>query len=339
MTADIYNLILEHAPNSTYPSAGDLHEALWVALLRRSDPRVHNVRVTRGDGGLDGVAFQDPVLGEARVYQAKFYEHLNDKKCTHRAAIADAFVRAHNHPFVCTSWVLVLPRMLSHTDLGWLTGTMKKDAVGLASSMKSIRSDIVTRIDACAIEYLDGTDLEDLLYANLDIAAKYLPNCHLALMKQLEDERTARAKEHAEVSQLLRVMNDETIRSHQADARRAKAALVILNQGWANLLGMLQMGIVGNQGLADATMHQIAEQVEQHAVSRAAHAYQCEGLAPGASQLVAEINYQSRLLQQMAIVKTIGLADVDGEPDVAKRIIDRINDLQRLVGDVLSRMG
>ncbi len=337
MAINVYSLILDHAPNSTYPSAGDLHEAIWIELLRRSDPRVHNVRVTRGDGGLDGVAFQDPVLGEARVYQAKFYEDLNDAQGKHRTAIAEAFIRAHNHPFVCTSWILLVPRMLSHTDLGWLTGTMKQEAVNRASSMKGIHSDIDARIDACAIEYLDGTDLEDLLAANLDIAAKYLPNSHMALMKQLEDERVARAKDRAEVSQLLRVMNEEAIRSHQADARRAKAALAILNQGWANLQGMLQLGIVDKQ-LVDSAMHQIAEQVEQHAVSRVAHAYQCEGLVPGVSHLVAEINYHARLLQQVTIIKKIGMDDVEAEADVAKRITKRINELQRLVGEVFSRM-
>jgi hypothetical protein len=170
--------------------------------------------------------------------------------------------------------------MLSHTDLGWLMGTMKMDAAILAGSMKGVHTDVVARMDACAVEYHDGTDLAELLSSHLDIAAKLLPTSHLALMKQLEDERAARAKDRIEVTHLLRMLNDEAIRTHQADARRAEAALAILNQGWANLLGMLQMGIIDKR-LVGKTLEQIAVQTEQHATSRVAHAYQCEGLVPG----------------------------------------------------------
>lgn len=335
MTFDAYQAIQEHAPNSSATAAGDLHEEIWTDLLRRCDPRVHNVRVTRGDGGLDGVAFQDPSTGEARVYQAKFFKDLNDDKGTHRALVVDSFVRAHNHPFGCTSWVLLLPRVLSHGDLGWLMGAMKAEAQTLAASKKNVHADINQRIAACAIEYRDGADLVDLLSLHLDIAARHLPNSHLALAKQLQDERAARARDRDEIGRLLRTLNDESIRAHQADARRAKAALSILNQGWANLTGMLQRAVV-DQNLAGATMKEIADQVEHHATNRAGHAYSCEGLAPGVSELIAEINYQARVLQQVTIMKEIGMADAEGESDVAKRIIERINELQRRIGEVVA---
>jgi hypothetical protein len=117
VSIDVYQAILEHAPNGTYTAAGDLHEAIWTDLLRRSDPKVHNVRVTRGDGGIDGVGFQDPVTGEARVYQAKFFQDLSDDKDAHKKAVVEAFVRAHCHPFACTSWVRGGPGDVDHQRL------------------------------------------------------------------------------------------------------------------------------------------------------------------------------------------------------------------------------
>lgn len=293
--------------------------------------------MTRGDGGIDGVAFQDPATGEARIYQAKCFKDLNDEKGTHRAVVVDAFVRAHDHPFPCTSWVLLLPRALSHGDLGSLMGTMKTEAEKLAASKKGLHADISKRMAAGAIEYRDRADLVDLLSLHLDIAAKHLPSSHLALAKELQDERAARARDREEISRVLRTLTDESIRAHQADARRAKAALSILNQRWANLTGMLQRALV-DEKLADATMKEIADQVEHQATSRAAHAYSCEGLAPGVSELIAEINYQARVLQQVTIMKAIGMADAEGEAVIAKRIIDRINDLQRRIGDVVARL-
>jgi hypothetical protein len=45
--------------------AGDVHEDLWNRLLSREDPRFHNVRVARGDGGIDGFVLKDPLFGHA----------------------------------------------------------------------------------------------------------------------------------------------------------------------------------------------------------------------------------------------------------------------------------
>ncbi len=213
-------------------------------------------------------------------------------------------------------------------------GTMKTEAQALATSKKGLHADISKRMTMCAIEFRDGADLVDLLSLHLDIAARHLPHSHLALAKELQDERAARARDRDEIGYLLRTLTDESIRVHQADARRAKAALSILNQGWANLTGMLQRALV-DQRLAGATMKEIADQVEHHATSRAGHAYSCEGLAPGVSEIIAEINYQARVLQQVTIMREIGMADAEGEADIAKRIIDRITELQRRIGDVL----
>jgi hypothetical protein len=357
MSFDVYAAIQEHAPNDSATSAGDLHEEIWADLLRRADPRVHNVRVTRGDGGLDGVAFLDPATGQARVYQAKFFKDLKDATATpkagqakngakkkkakkkaaaptgHRGDVIDAFVRAHGHSFVCTSWVLLLPSALSHTDLSWLMGGLKPDALAEAAKRKGLPADTARRIAACAIEYKDRQGLNDLLAGYLDVAANHLPRSSLSLAKELSDERAARDKDREDVAEILRNLREESIRSHQAETRRAKAALSILNQGWANLTGMLQLAMVNNK-LAGKTLEEIAVQVEQHAANRAAHAYSAEGLAPGVSELVSEILYQARVLQQVSIVKAVGMADADSEESIAKRIIDSVGDLQRRVGAV-----
>lgn len=336
MGIDIYQAILEHAPNGAYTSAGDLHEAIWIDLLRRSDPKVHNVRVTRGDGGLDGVGFQDPVTGEARVYQAKFFPDLSDDKGTHKKAVIEAFVRAHCHPFTCTSWVLLFPRQLSHAELGWLMGNLKADAIAFAATFKGAHAQVQQRIQACAIEYQDSSDLVDLLTSHLDLAAKHLPKSHLVLSAELQKEREGRAHDRAELARNLQVLRDEAIRSHQADSRRAKAALSILNQGWANLTGTLKLALVDSR-LTGAQIHDVAGLVEEHATSRAVHAYSCEGLVPGISELVAEINYQARLLKQVSVIKDMGTSDAEGEAVVAQRVIDKIQELQRLIGDVAMR--
>jgi hypothetical protein len=334
VSIDIYQAILEHAPSGTYTAAGNLHEAIWTDLLRRSDPRVHNVRVTRGDGGLDGVGFQDPVTGDARVYQAKFFQDLSDDKDAHKKAVVDAFVRAHCHPFSCSSWVLLFPRQLSHTELGWLMGALKTEAISFAATFKGAHAQVQQRIQGCAIEYRDATDLVDLLTSHLDIAAKHLPKSHLALSAELQKEREGRAHDRAELARNLQVLSDEAIRTHQADARRAKAALSILNQGWANLTGTLQLALV-DQRLTKTQIQEVAGLIEAHATSRAVHAYSCEGLAPGISELVAEINYQARVLKQVTVMKDLGLADVEGEAVVAKRVLDKIQELQRRIGDVV----
>lgn len=355
MSFDVYAAIQEHAANDSATAAGDLHEEIWADLLRRVDPRVHNVRVTRGDGGLDGVAFLDSVTGEARVYQAKFFKDLKDatakasKKAKttktkttktktvapsgHRGDVIDAFVRAHGHSFICTSWVLLLPSALSHTDLSWLMGGLKTDAIAAAGKRKGMPADIAQRMSACALEFKDRQDLSDLLGQYLDVAAKHLPRSSLSLAKELKDERAGRDKDREDVAEILRNLREESIRSHQAETRRAKAALTILNQGWANLTGMLQLAMV-NKRLVGKTVQDIAVQVEEHAANRAAHAYSAEGLAPGVSELVSEIVYQARVLQQVAILKAVGMTDADSEEKIARRIVEKVGDLQRRVGEV-----
>ncbi len=246
MSFDAYAAIQEHAANDSATAAGDLHEEIWADLLRRVDPRVHNVRVTRGDGGLDGVAFLDPVTGQARVYQAKFFEDLKDatprpkasktpkktskktakKKAVapsgHRGDVIDAFVRAHGHSFICTSWVLLLPSAVSHADLSWLMGGLKADAIAEAGTRNGLPADIAQRITGCAVEFKDRRDLNDLLGQYLDVAAIHLPRSSLSLAKELKDERAGRKKDRDDVAEILRNLREESIRSHQAETRRAK---------------------------------------------------------------------------------------------------------------------
>jgi hypothetical protein len=225
MAIDIYNYILEHADNNPR-AAGDLHEKIWGALLHRSDPGFHNVRLTRGDGGIDGIVFTDPVNGEAKVYQAKFYKDLN--KPDHKKAIVDSFITAHGHSFPCVEWVLLFPRLLSSEDLGWLMGDMKRE---LLIELKN-DPDLKRKIDPCAISFQDAQDLGCLIFQHLDIAAKYLPDSALALAEQLKTEREARTVEQVEMHRLLRSLNEEAIRKHEIDTLRAKAALHVLIQGW-----------------------------------------------------------------------------------------------------------
>lgn len=345
MSFDVFRAIKEHAQNDSTTAAGNLHEEIWADLLRRSDARFHNARVTRGDGGIDGIQFIDPATGEARVYQAKFFQDLKEvpaKKAKtkkkpapatsgHRAEVVDAFVRAHSHQFACTSWVLLLPCALSHTDLNWLMGTMKTEAMQAAARRTGLPPDIDKRVAACAVEFMDGDNLNALLMQYLDVAAKHLPRSSLSLMKALKDERAARDRDRDDLADVLRRLRDESIRSHQAETRRARAALAILAQGWANLTAMLQSAMV-DEKIAGKALHEVARQVEEHAEDRAVHAYSCEGLAPGASALVSEILFQSRLLQQVAIVKSVGMAEPESDTVIAKRILEKTRELQELVG-------
>jgi hypothetical protein len=328
-----HQIIEQHAAGGTSTAAGDLHEELWDSLLRREEPRFHNVRVTRGDGGIDGIAFIDPVNATCHVYQAKFYPELKDEKGTRKAAIVDAFIKALKHSFECVQWTLLLPRELSHADLNWLTVDLRKEALDALNGEASPNAAAITRAQSCAIEFKDGKDLDRMLRANLDVAGRLLPESHLALLEQVNKERSERDRDRAELAERLAILKDEAIRNHAADSRRARAALSILNQGWANLTGMLQRAIADPR-LVASKLDDIAGQVEQHAIGRATHAYACEGLVPGISQMVAEINYQSRVLQQVSIMKDIGMADTDGTDAIARKIIDAIGDLQRRIGEV-----
>jgi hypothetical protein len=363
MAHDIYEAIQAHAAAGSPAVAGNLHEEIWVELLRRSDPTVHNVRVTAGDGGIDGVGFQDPVTGLATVYQCKFFKDMAAKG--HREDIVEAFVRACSHSFVCTTWVLLLPRQLSAKDLGWLMTDMRKDALALASRIDkaakakaaakkapqkkarkpikaaklprvSLPVDVDARLSGCGIHYKEGQDLEDLLRRNLDVAGRFLPESAMALMDELCKERSAFDLERRNAWDLVDELRAESIRNHQVESRRAKAALSILNQGWANLTGTLQLALVDKR-LSKAQVHEVAGLIEEHATSRAVHAYSCEGLVPGISELVAEINYQARVLKQVGVIKSLRMADADGEAVVAKRVLDRITELQRRIGDVVVR--
>lgn len=360
MAQDIYEAIQAHAAAGSPAAAGNLHEEIWVELLRRSDPSVHNVRVTAGDGGIDGVGFQDPVTGIATVYQCKFFKDIAAKN--HRQDIVEAFVRACSHPFVCSTWVLLLPRQLSAPDLGWLMTNMRQDALNLAAEITKVASakaaakkasakkaagkkatakktalpriamppDIVTRLNACGIRYKEGQDLEDLLRRNLDVAGRFLPESALALMDKLTKERGAFDLERRNAWDLVTELRAESIRTHQIEARRANAAIGILNQGWGGMVERLRLTSV-DERLPGAHAAQVAADVEALAGARSQYAFQCEGLVPGVSDTLSEIFFQARMLQGAAGLRSIGVDADDGVKTTAKTLRDTIQKLQQQI--------
>lgn len=331
MSLDVYASILEHAPNDSPAAAGNLHEAIWTELLRRTDPRVHNVRVTKGDGGLDGVAFLDLATAVARVYQAKFFPDLTDKG--HKESVVDAFVRAHGHPFVCASWVLLVPRQLSHTDLGWLMGSLKAEAKAEAKKRKGLPAGIDARIDACAVDYHDGPDLLDLLMDNLDVAVAVLPKSELALMELLQQEKVGRSRDRAELLLAVKALREDAIRAHEADARRARAALGILNQNWSNLIFEIEPALAEPK-LLRRSWASIGTEAEALASAKSSHAYVCEPFLPGVSELVSDVLYRARVLQQAAVFDIAGAADEGAVPKTAAALVEAIKEVQRRIAEI-----
>jgi hypothetical protein len=280
-----------------------------------------------------GVATVKAKLGGKKAAATKTAKKAKSAVSGHRGEVVDSFVRAHAQSFVCSSWVLLFPCVLSHTDLNWLVGELRAQAVTEAKTRTGLPADIDKRIKACAIEFLDGDSLNDFLLQYLDVAAKHLPRSSLALATALNDERSARDRDRDDVVNNLHMLRDDAVRARDAESRRAKAALSILNQGWGNLTGMLQAAIAG-QNVAGKTFADIGVEVERHASDRSVHAYACEGLVQGASQLVAEILYQARTLQQVALFAGLGLAAPGSEVATAQGIVQAVLDLQRELGRV-----
>ena len=310
----IYEDIREHAPNTTFTSAGDLHEALWVALLRVGTPDLHNVRLARGDGGIDGIHFVDPLLGAAHIYQAKFYEKLDEG---HRPEVVKAFVAAHGHDFPCAGWTLLVPFHLSAPELNWLTIELRAEAIKAAP-------DASKAVAACSIDYMDDDDLHDLLKANLSVAAKYLPRSVLALTAQLEEERKKRGAMEAEVVSRLREVQSGLVRDRRVQTRQSLAAVKMLNQGWEDQVGTLRSLTFAKRSPDEVLL--IAKELVRFCETRMREAYAAEGLVPGASELVSYIDQRGRVLQ-LAVVFT-QLTKDGAEIGVASDIIDRIKDLQ-----------
>ena len=355
MSQDIYAAIQAQAPGGSPAAAGNLHEDIWVELLRRSDPTVHNVRVTAGDGGIDGVGFQDPVTGEATVYQCKFFKELSP---THREEITEAFVRACAHPFACNTWVLLLPRQLSAPDLGWVMSQLRNDARALIKELEAaaklklaakgaakvsagkakapklprinLHAATDQRVAGCAIRYREGQDLEDLLRDNLDVAGRYLPDSALALSDELAQERSKSDADRRNGWNLLRELRGEAIRAREVETRRARAAVGILNQGWGGMAERLRLMAV-NERLPGANAAAVAVDVEALAGARSSVAFECEGLIAGVSDAVSQIYFEARMLQSVAGLRDLNMADGAGVKAAAIKLRGSIEGLQQKI--------
>lgn len=321
----IYGEILEQAGGEAV-AAGFIHEKLWERLLRREDPRFHNVRITRGDGGIDGVILKDPVLGRVTVFQAKFFTDLSKKD--HRDAVVKAFGKAHGHDFLVVEWKLLLPITVSHQDLNWLYGGgLKKKAVELFGASSE------DRIITCGVECYGETHLEDLCSRHLDIVLEVLPKSGLAFAAKLDEERARASYLQLEIVDRLRIINQEQIRQRQVDRERACNALLVLNQGWANHVGILELEERGGKDVKQA--EKIATDLERFAERRVDHALMAEGLCPGIGKKMAAIYQATRMLRATAVQAQVsGHSEYEVWNDAAE-VIALVKALQREIGGFL----
>jgi hypothetical protein len=239
---DIYQDILESAPNKTYTSAGDLHEEIWIELLKREDSEIHNVRLSRGDGGIDGLRMLDPVLGTVHTYQAKFFPEIgNDEK--KKKAITKSFLSVHANPLLCETWTLLVPFKFSAKEIFWLYRDIKLAAIELLNKMRDKKTpnfkactyDVqLRRIKNCQVKYKDLDNFLDLLRRHLDIGSKYLPESKLNLLYALEIEKDKNSVFYRDNTAILKRIQEDNIRRRKAEAQRAISAIKMLNQGWSN---------------------------------------------------------------------------------------------------------
>lgn len=320
----LYEDIRDHAPNETYTSAGDLHEALWIALLRAETPDLHNVRLARGDGGLDGYRFIDPSLGVAHVYQAKFWTKLEDGQ---KETLVDEFLKAHAHKFRCAKWTFLTAFRFSAPEVNWFSSDLK------AGAKAKSKAELHTAIDACEIMYKDSDDLADLARRHLVVTARFLPESTSALKAELETAKSERAGLLADLQVRLQVVQEGLIRDRQAESRRAIASLKMLNQGWANHITALSLWPAGlsqrgRRGMEVADLVAFAEQ-------RMALALAAEGLVAGVSELVQTIHYHARVLQQVLVFESADAADEEGVLAACTTVVEAMRELSGRVGDVL----
>lgn len=301
---DLYRAILESTSNNDHVEAGHRHEAIWLALLRRTDVRVHNVRLSGGDGGIDGVAFKDSTANEAVMYQAKFFKDITTKE--HRAAVLKSFVAAHQHEFQVVRWVLLIPFEPSQQELNWLQGGGLKDEAKTKFTGKGSKAR-KKAIDDCVIEYKDQRDLDDLLKTHLDIAGEYLPQSSLALMHELAKETKTHDEERRRSFREIALLRQLAIHQFRADSNRARAAMSVLLQGWSSQVNLLKMATVDES--LTGPLHQLASKTRDLAAQRAPVASDAEGLVPGIAKALAEVHYQACALVAACEAATVGLTD------------------------------
>jgi outer membrane protein assembly factor BamB len=218
----LYEEIRDHASGSTFTSAGDLHEAIWFALLRDENADFHRVRLARGDGGIDAIRFTEPALNCAHICQAKFYQRLDDK---HRDEVVRSFLAAHGHEFPCTRWTLLVPTHLSAPELSWLS-------VGLRAAAANLAPEKANAIAACQIDYMDVDALTHRLKANPSVVSEMLPRCSISLAKQLEEERAKREAAEVELAARRQSLSHERITPARLPTLRWKAFVGC--QAWKN---------------------------------------------------------------------------------------------------------
>jgi len=318
----IYDDILNQA-GGNHKAAGDLHELLWERLLRREDPRFHNVRITRGDGGIDGFVLQDPMLATATVFQAKFFSDISSDE--HRAAIQKAFSTAHDHTFRVVDWILLLPIAISHGDLNWLVGeTLKTAAKAVLDSRKH------RNIDACIINYRIASHLEDLCRRHLDVVAELLPASTQALLQQIATERNRADALQVEIADRLRLLNDEAIRQRQVEVHRVRSALRLLYQGWGNHIVTLEQAKQLNW---DAyTIEHKAADLERFAELRTSQALAIEGLYSDINEQIGAVYRSARMLRASAVQAQIDPQHTLQMKAELNALISAVRELSRSIG-------
>ncbi len=316
-----YDEILDATPGHEPVAAGHLHEEIWVDLLRRETPDLHDVRVTRGDGGIDGIAWLDPLLNHAHIYQAKFFRDLDEK---HRQEVLKSFVSAHSHPYRCARWTLLVPFELSANELSWLRVSLRAEAENaLPTKSKEMKT--------CVIDYKDSRDLSDLLQRHLDVAAQHLPASVGALQAQLDQAEKRTSYLEREVANRMADIQDGLIRDRAVQSRRAIVAVKVLNQGWANAKGDLQ-GLIGLNRVQPRTVRDVGGVLEGLAERRLREAYEVEGMIPGIAHDVGAIHMQARRLVGLASLLELGATTVEDVTEVISVAIKQILDLQQRIG-------
>lgn len=327
---DIYGAILEQAGGDAR-QGGDLHEQLWNRLLRREDPRHHNVRMSRGDHGIDGIALTDPVLGEVSIYQAKFFAELSDER--RRKSVRESLLTAVQFPGKVSRWTLLLPIDPSAIEVAWIVSSLKHEVASMLGTSASLHD--------LAIEYRTGEQLQDLCLRHLSDAAALLPDSMLALSQRLADATKRNEMLEREMIDRLRTLNEESVRTRRVESLRAGNALKVLNQGWADHIGLLDL-YRRDQNARAADVATCAEQIETFSLARTREAFDAESLAPGVGGFVYQIYLRSRHVRSAAV--QVQVAQAAGLPgpyahmrDQLRDLLDRCRELQAFVAQFLIR--
>lgn len=319
----LYDDILRNAPGETHTAAGDLHEELWNRLLRLEDPNFHNVRLGRGDGGIDGFVLVDPVLPKVQIYQAKYYNELTLPR--HRTEVKDAFITAHSHRFPCVTWTLLIPFNLSAPELNWLVTQLRSDAI-------AERIDLEERIRGCAIRYLDVDDLELRLGRHMTVAEELIPHSVAALLGRLEAERARAHRVEEDISKRVELILEDAIRRRDVEVRQAKAWLAILSQGWADHTSMMALRHRRDRTIGHDTLERETREFLGFVESKMNAASHAESLVVDVSSRITEIHSELRWLLQSRVLEAENMPPTRNVDDLVASILAKCRDLATDVG-------